>query len=851
MEGFSLRDSLAFDDWQFQQTEHLRREHSQVLSRLVEGSSRVGAAERALRYARQWLALDSLNESAHRSLIEQYARSGQRGAALRQYRACVRILEEELGVAPMHETTAVYEAVRANQLQPAPPGEPAEAALHPTETADRVAEIAPPPARPLAAAGHTQLPLVGRSQELAALRQAYERSARSGQMVCLRGEAGIGKTRLAEEFLAGVRAEGGRVLQARCYEGENNLAYGAIVEALRSGLSQVQDRDWQAELAGFELGEAARLLPELAAQIPADEFRQALDGPGAQARFYEGVTRALLALAGASTGRPGVVFVDDVQWADEGSGRILSYLAHRLSRHPLMLLISWREDGLLDEARLRELTTVPSRQALLTEITLGRLQEAHVQELIRKLTQAGLELPEALHSRMVREAEGVPFFLMAYLHAWQRRGVATQSKAEMPASIQALLEARLAMVSEAGLQLLQTAAVLGRAFSYDLLVEVSGRSEEEAVVALEELERRGLIRTQRVEPAAAPGELAYDFNHEQMRLVVYQQLSMVRKRLLHRRTAESLARRLPAGDQLAYAGQVAHHYREAGETPLAAHFYRLAGQHAASLYANEAALSHYEAALALGEPDRAALYLEIGNLEVLLGNYGSAIQNFEAAAALSTPGQIPVVEHRLGQVHERLGEWVQAGEYYQSAQQALEEQSNPGLAVRILADWSLLLHRQGSREKASELAHTALEAARETDDQEALAQVYNLLGILARHQENPRIACEQLRTSLDLAEQLGNLPARTAALNNLALALGDLGAYDEALELVHTALQLSIQQGDRHREAAARNNLADLLRAMGDEQAAMQELKQAVAVFADVGLDTGSLQPEIWKLVEW
>lgn len=143
--------------------------------------------------------------------------------------------------------------------------------------------------------------------------------------------------------------------------------------------------------------------------------------------------------------------------------------------------------------------------------------------------------------------------------------------------------------------------------------------------------------------------------------------------------------------------------------------------------------------------------------------------------------------------------------------------------MKIWADWSLLLHRQGATAEAIKLAEKARQAAEHSQDQEALAQVHNLLGILARHRNEPGQACEHLRISLELAEKLENLPARTAALNNLALALGDLQDYPTAIEMVNTALQLSIRQGDRHREAAARNNLADLLQAAGDEPAAMEQ----------------------------
>jgi tetratricopeptide (TPR) repeat protein len=92
---------------------------------------------------------------------------------------------------------------------------------------------------------------------------------------------------------------------------------------------------------------------------------------------------------------------------------------------------------------------------------------------------------------------------------------------------------------------------------------------------------------------------------------------------------------------------------------------------------------------------------------------------------------------------------------------------------------------------------------------------------------------------------------RAAALNNLALVRGASGDIMGALELAEAALALCVSQGDRHRAAVLHNNLADLLYANGQPDAAMAHLKQAVVIFAEIGLEAGDMQPEIWKLVEW
>jgi tetratricopeptide (TPR) repeat protein len=132
-----------------------------------------------------------------------------------------------------------------------------------------------------------------------------------------------------------------------------------------------------------------------------------------------------------------------------------------------------------------------------------------------------------------------------------------------------------------------------------------------------------------------------------------------------------------------------------------------------------------------------------------------------------------------------------------------------------------------------------------------LAQVHNLLGVLARADQQPNLALAHLSKSLEIAHQLENPSVQIAALNNLALAQADLDDYSLAISTLQDALETCLKLGDRHLEAALRNNLADTLRADGQEESAMVELKQAVAIFADIGQNVEDLEPEIWKLTEW
>ena len=837
--GFGLRDSLNFDEWQYFQGETLRREFAGALEKLVSGHSALGLFEPAISYARRWLALDPLREEAHRQLMQLYAWAGQRSAALRQYRECVRILEAELGVPPLPETTALYERIQSGDLPPAPK-QPAVA--HPQVAHPQVAQPrTPAPPHPRSPA---PLPLVGRSHPWATLQQAYARGGDDGYFVVVEGEAGIGKTRLAEEFLAHARAAGARTIVARCYEGETALAYGPFVEALRAALGQADSAQRLSPLPAHWLSEAARLLPELASLLPDLPPAPPLESPGAQSRFFEGVAQVLVALCHNSV--PGILFLDDLHWADAASLDLLTYLVRRPGGRSLFILATWRAESVLAEHRLRQLVTAVQRAQAGTRIELSRLQADDVANLVHT---AGVTLPPEMDRQLYRETEGLPFFVVAYLAAAAEDETGRWA---IPPSVRDLLHARLAAVDETGRQLLQTAAVIGRSFDFDSLREASGRSDEETIAALESLIAQGLVAEQKADQdllAHSPTRpLAYDFSHEKLRTQVYEETSFARRRLLHRRVADALANQTPGYNMGSVAGHIAHHLRLAGQEAGAADYYRQAGDYARSLFANAEALAHFHTALALGHPEAAALHEAMGDLQVLQGEYGAALNSYETAAALGANGPSARLEHKLGQLHHRCGRWELAQSQFETA---LSGSPEPGFRARVYADWSRTAHHRGETEQAQALAEQALALAETAGDDQALAQVHNILGILARSRQDLSTARHHLERSLALAETMADPHARIAALNNLALACSASGDTEQAIELLQTALELGIALGDRHRQGALHNNLADLLHAAGRHEAAMEHLKQAVAILADVGIDAGAWQPEIWKLTEW
>jgi DNA-binding SARP family transcriptional activator/tetratricopeptide (TPR) repeat protein len=827
--GFSLRDSTSFDDWQYFQAERLRRELAGTLERLATAEIGRRQWDGAVDAARRWLVLDPLHEPAHRQLMRIYAWSGRRGAALRQYQACQRVLAEELGVEPLEETVAVHEAIQANRLPPPP--EPTPAFGTPVARPP-VGERSPTGAGVQAAVPSPPAPLVGRAAEWAALLDAYAGVAADGRLVVLEGEAGIGKTRLAAELAGHARSLGAAVVGGHCYEEEALVAYGPFIEGLRGvlaagpgGLDRVP-RHW--------LAEARRLLPELVEAYPDLPDPGPLDGPAAGRQFLEGVSQVLLAACAGPV--PGVLILDDLHLADEASLDVLAYLVHRLRGRPLLVVACWRTEQVPAESRLRRLAAEARRAGQASVLRLRRLDAAEVAELVAAVAPARAGAAGLLHER----TEGLPFLVLEYLAAV---GDAGELPALLPGGARDLLAARVRAVGEAARQLLAAAAVLGRSFDIDTVRAASGRSDEEAVAALEELAARGLVHE-------VAGDV-YDFGHGLVRDLVYAETSLARRRLLHRRVGEALAAgargRRP---QEPPAASIARHLELGGATAEAADWHRLAGDQARAVFANHEALGHYRAAVGLGHPDPAGLHAAIGDLETLLGNYDAALAAYTEAAAAAPSEERWVVEQKLGAVSARRGDWDAAERHLTAALAALGPAGTEARRAWLAADRSLAAHRQGRDAAAERLATDALQLAGEAGDPAALARAHGMLGMLAVARGDHPAARRHLEQSLTLAEALPDPSARVAALNNLALAHRATGEVGLAVAHTRTALELCARQGDRHREAALHNNLADLLHLDGRHAEAMDHLKQAVAIFAEVG-EPGTLEPEIWKLVSW
>src|SRR6266849_792024 len=662
LEGFSLRDAPAFDDWVRLQREYWHLRTSEIFDRLSHLQFEAGELEPAIETVSRWLVLAPVQEDAYRRLMRLHFAAGDRAAALRAYDTCRAMLATGMQTEPTPETVALASRIRAV----APP---------------RRKEAPAPHTHPPALSPATLLdgPLLGRTAELSTLIKLYH-SAQRGQTqaVLLEGEVGIGKTRLASEFLAWAEMEGADVLQGQAFEAGGQLPYRPVIEALRPRIERENAPDDL--LSDLWLAELARLLPELCDRYP-DLPAPVGEKTVARNRLFEAVAHLGQALAARV---PLVLFIDDVQWADATSLDVLHYLARRFaeSETPALLLLTLRIGERAMPPGLTEWRTGMERAVPLTHLQLGPLTAEDILRLLQAFGGKGgkdgrrsADL-ERFGQWLFAETEGQPFYLMETLKVLLERGALASRPNEeggwtidftaamehemvvrgfFPPSVREVICARLDRLPPNAFALLGAGAVLGQGITFEHLCQVADLAEQDGLPALDEVLHSGLLlETERQGGPMTDG--GYVFAHAKIRAVVYAEAGEARRSIFHRRALEALQA------AAAPAAVLAYHALAAGLAEPAFHWSLAAGDEAMRVVAVRGAISFYEQARhLLTEP----------------------VQSLSMEATLPAP-EIEHLYTHLGRAYELNTEWEKARTAYTSMLAYAQDACQPAMESAAL-----------------------------------------------------------------------------------------------------------------------------------------------------------------------
>jgi tetratricopeptide (TPR) repeat protein len=730
-----------------------------------------------------------------------YAAGGRRGAALRQYQACVAVLQRELGVEPEAETQQLYqEILRQRPFQ--------GAVIEPLTAGPSVPRPVMTSRAPVA-----EIPLIGRTGELEQLRGALEQaSAGRGRVVAVLGEAGIGKTRLVGELIGAAEEQGARVLVGRSYESEQVLPFGPWVDAFRAAHAAGDLRGmpaaWRAELA--------HLLPDLAAP-DVEPLKSAPDF----LKVFESVTAAIGVLAGH---RPLLLVLEDLHWADEMSLRLLAFLGRRVHSLPVLVAFTVREEELADAAMLRRILDELQRERHLESVTLAALSRDNTLALVHTLARSG---PDATALARLGEvaweaSAGNPFVVVETVRSQaQGIGLGGHTGGAGPAAPRALMltepvrqlvTRRLDRLSERGRLLTTVAAVIGREFEFALLGRAAGLRETEAAEGMEELVRRRILH--------GVGE-RFDFTHDRIREVARVDLLAPRRRVLHRSVAEAIEA-VYADDLEPHILALGLHYYGAEMWPGAMRYLRQAAGHAFVRSAHREAATCFERALAAAShlprtpemlDQMLDLQLQLRSALWPLAEFGRVARCLEEAEHLAT---------------------------------SLEDRGRLG---RIAASVSMLRLVTGDAEAARLFAQKARDMAASLDDRPLRVISNYYLGLaryfLAEYQEAEEVYLENVQM-LTIAEEQVRLGATSTLVVStawLVLPLADRGAFVEGLAHGHAALALAEATPDPYGIVSASYCLAYLHCQKGEVDLAIPLLERGLAICRE--RDFGVWMPQI------
>ncbi len=625
---------------------------------------------------------------------------------------------------------------------------------------------------------------IGRREELAYLNERRAEAAAShGAFVLVAGEAGIGKSRLIAEFCSPLAYSRWRVAAGACPE-FGSRPYGPILDAL----AQVDDR-------AFALGDAESKLEQFEAIV--ERFRHIAE------------RRAL------------IVVVEDLHWADVATLEFLAHFGKRTQNARILVIASLRPTSLGVDRRFATQIATIARAARAARTDLAPLHGTELRAFIDG-TLGDVDLPDDARRTVARLSEGNPFFAEELLkNAVEQRAHARKLSQQLrrasyvPTTVRAALLARLEPLDSAELRVVEQAAVIGRAFSLDLLAATLGTSTESLLPALRRARDLQLV-----------DELAttqFRFRHVLTREAIYDGFLSAELRAKHRAIAQALEAAPPSEGGLE---SLAYHWTLAGDPAKAAAANEAAGDSAARVYAHDDAIAYYERAAAqpdLGPRARAALLHKIADRHLVTSANEEALVAFAAAAELfreaSESDREAMCRARAAMTAYTMTLTDTSGPLLESLARTDPAETLARSRLHLAVAWI----KAALRRPALARAHLAQIDARAMESTDIAVRYHNVAASVAvltgdlgalRREHAAWLAAAQGRSQ----------GAVVGAHHNGARYFSALGQHDEAHAQIDAALRLARRMRSRHAEECAQATAALCYVASGELRAARAAL---------------------------
>jgi tetratricopeptide (TPR) repeat protein len=678
---------------------------------------------------------------------------------------------------------------------------------------------------------------IGRDVELKALRQRWGIAQEGqGHLVLISGEPGIGKSRLANEIIAYARLHGAYVLQGGSYEYETKMPYLPFVEGLRDWVHDQPPEVIRDRLAHTAV-ELTKLAPEIEAKLGPLEPNPPLTPDQERLRLFDNISRFLQNLA---TEKGLLVFFDDLHWADQSTLSLLHYLLRRLNADRVLFLGAYREIELDRKHPLSAALVDLNRERLVTRIQLKRFTEQECSTLLA--TMFGQEqITDEFSQAIYRETEGNPFFIeevakalveqgQIYLEEgqWEREAI---HELIVPQSIKEAIGRRLDRLNPECIEVLQSAAVIGKDFEFSHLAAVVDLDEDLLLDFLDEANRAQLVE-------ATSGE-KFVFTHDKIREVLYEELNPIRQRRLHRRIM-GVIEELYADQVKEHIADLAYHAVLGGELEKGLGYSTQAGEEAFRVFAHEEALNFYQnardCAVSLDSNERlAAIDETIGDIYLDRGHIDRAVESYERALSKSESFETKArLKGKIGSAYTSVGD-ERSLDYLDAALEELDPESQRDELAHSLAMMARNYHYRAQYDRSIEYLERAREMAEPGGNALILSDIYGYLSGSYQHTGRYKDSNFWAEKNISWGEEK-EYPAATAIghefLAENAILQGDWHTVLHHADLDH---RLGVRIGALSRIAWSGFGKLGGYRGLGNLEAAKSEGWSKIKIAEDIG----------------
>lgn len=722
--------------------------------------------------------------------------------------------------------------------------------------------------------------MVGREAEFQIIQSSLEQSVNNRRVtvVIVKGDAGLGKSRLIYEFEGWLDSHPGDfyLFKGRADEATMSLPYSLLRDVF-SNRFQIRDSDSQAEaraklmngmttMLGVGSEERAAFIGELLGFDFSDStFVRGIRNDARQIRdrSFNNIAQFFAELTHDS---PVVLLLDDIHWADNGSLELIEFLARLETNLPIFILCTARPS--LDESHPNWGNDFP----LCTVIRIKSLDLKASRELVSEILQNVPDLPHDLVETVAKNAEGNPFYLEELIKVLIEDGVIVKgedlwqvvptrlTQLRVPATLTGVLQARLDRLPSMESEVLERAAVIGRTF-WDAAVAAMNGSEaaqalaggEEVSLALSALRNKELVFLH--QPSTFSSAHEFIFKHAILREVTYERVLKAKRKLYHRMAADWLIQQ--SGERIdEYLGLIAQHYELAGNTRYAVEFLERAADQSMRLSAYRDALSTSERALAIlassedsNPAMRARLLLMIGVAHLWLTDHATATARFEECIALARTIHDRGLESkalaRLGRIGLEQGKFEQSEENLQHSLHIAQELNDIDVIAYTLAHLGYISHYQGKYADAQTYGEESYEFAKKTGDAIAQAFSLNMLAMISVNNHQFEQAHAYHLQAIEICKSAGDRYGLARAYNNLSELIRIQRKYAEAKPYTLEGIQLTRELGNRYALPIMLINLVYSQVGLGEIRDAYASLRSAL----QLNIENDSISWVLFSLV--